>query len=420
MYELALLISKILFGWLVGQTLLSLVFIFYLRQGRKKKLLPDEHLPKTALILCLRGADPFLPECVSRLLNQDYPNYDLKIIVDSEQDSAWTIATDVVKQQGASNVQVSPLRQPRPNCTLKCSSLHQAVSDLDDSYEVVALVDADTVAHRSWLGELVTPLKDPKVGATTGHRWYVPTGNYWGSLVRYIWNLSAVIQMYLYRIPWGGTLAIKTKLLRDTGLLEKWGQAFCEDTMTRRALQKHGMRVEFVPSLIMINEEECDLPGLARWLSRQLLCARLYHPWWGAVIGDAFLTILLPTTLLLLSLGTLLTGQWQAAAVLLGCYGTYLVGLVLIEVAIEQTIQIAICKPGESARKLSLATVAKMFVATPLTQWVYGYAMILSWRMPQVKWRGITYRVNGPWKIRMLEYLPYQSSGQPVDSKVSL
>ena len=52
MEDLAIFLSKSLMGWLVIQVCLTLVFIWYLRAS-KKNLLPDDQLPKTAVILCL-------------------------------------------------------------------------------------------------------------------------------------------------------------------------------------------------------------------------------------------------------------------------------------------------------------------------------------------------------------------------------
>lgn len=419
MKELAILLSKVLLNWLFIQIFFSLLFLFYLRSPRKN-LLPDDQLPKTAVILCLRGADPFLSNCLRALLNQNYPRYKLKLIVDSQEDPAWKIATDTISHQEATNVEISLLKIPSNNCSLKCSSLVQAVSELDDSYKVVALVDADTVAHPNWLRELVSPLTHPKVGATTGNRWYVPTGSHWGSLVRYIGNVSTVVQMQLFRIPWGGTLAVKTELLRQTGLLDKWGQAFGDDTIICKVLKKQGMHLKFVPSLIMVNREECDLPNLLSFLKRQLLCSRLYHPYWSTVVGDVISSILVPTLVIVLFVAALLTGQWDAAALLFRSIGIYMVGLLFLMLVLERGVQQVIRKHGEPMTKLSLATVMKMLIAIPLTQWVYGLAFVSSLWMSTVKWRGVTYRVKGPWNIRLVEYRPYPLSNLPDGNKVSL
>ncbi|MGM3307896.1 glycosyltransferase [Anabaena sp. WFMT] len=419
MQDLMTFLSNSLMGWLVIQVGLTLVFLWYLR-SYKQPLLSDEQLPKTAVILCLRGADPFLPNCVRSLLQQNYPQYDLKLIVDSPEDPAFKIAKEAIAESAATNVQISTLRTVRHNCSLKCSSLVQAVSDLDDSYKVVALVDADTIVHPNWLRELVSPLTDNKVGLTTGNRWYLPTGSYWGSLVRYAGNVSTVVQMFLFQVPWGGSLAIKTELLHKTELLEKWGEAFGDDMLMHKVIKKHKLQIKFVPSLLMVNREECDLPNLFASLKRLILCSRLYHPNWLALVSDAVSSILFPTLVIILSLGFLLAAEWKDAAFLLKSYSVYTIGLLLLMLVMELGVQEVIRSQGQTIAQVSLATIMKMLIAIPLTQWVYGLAMISSLWMSTVTWRGLTYRVQGPWNIRLVEYHPYQWLDQPIDGKLSL
>ncbi|MBW4685481.1 MAG: glycosyltransferase family 2 protein [Komarekiella atlantica HA4396-MV6] len=419
MKDLTIFLSKSLLGWLAIQVFLTLVFIWYLRLSQKN-LLPDDQLPKTAVILCLRGADPFLPNCLRSLLKQNYPNYDLKLIVDSHEDPAWKIASNTITEQGATNVQISPLRIVRNNCSLKCSSLVQAVRELDDSYKVVALVDADTIVHPNWLRELVSPLADAKVGATTGNRWYVPTGKHWGSLVRYIGNVSTVVQMFLFQIPWGGTLAVKTEVLHKTGLLDKWAQALGEDLMIHKALKKQGLQVKFVPSLLIVNREESDLPSLLDHLKRLMVYSRLYHPQWLALVSEAISSILFPTTVIVLFLESLLETQWETAALLFQSYSIYTIGLLLLMLIVEYGVQQVIRLNEQPMTELSATTIIKMLIGIPLTQWVYGLALVSSLWISTVTWRGVSYRVKGPWNIRLVEYRPYQWLDQPVDSKVSL
>ncbi|MCC5637087.1 glycosyltransferase family 2 protein [Nostoc sp. CHAB 5844] len=419
MEQLTIFLSKSLLSWLAIQVCLALVFLFYLHLGRKSSL-ADEQLPKTAVILCLRGADPFLSQCLRSLLTQNYPQYNLKLVVDSQTDPAWQIAHDTINQLGATHVEINYLRVIRHNCSLKCSALLQVIAELDDSYKVVAFVDADTVVHPNWLRELVSPLANPKIGATTGNRWYVPTGRYWGSLVRYAGNVSTVVQTFLFGIPWGGSLAIKTEVLRHIGILDMWGKALNEDLMMHKVLKKHGMQIKFVPSLMMLNREECDLFGLIDHLKRLFLYSRLYHPQWLAVVGDLVSSILFPTTTIVLLLVSLWDEQWQTATLLFRTYSIYTLGLLLLMLTLELGVRPVILAQGQSVTKLSLGAVLKMLIVIPLTQWVYGLAMLASLLRSTVKWRGAIYRVKGPWNIRLVEYQAYDFLDQPVDSKISL
>ncbi|BAY63010.1 glycosyl transferase family protein [Calothrix brevissima NIES-22] len=398
-----------LLGWLVIQVILTLVYLLSL-YSNQKKLLPDDQLPKTAIILCLRGADRYLQQCLRALLQQNYPQYELKIVVDHQDDPAWNVAVDTVQALGVTNVEISPLRNVRNNCSLKCSSLVQAVSELDDSYKVVALVDSHSVVHPNWLRELVNPLAHPKVGATSGNCWYLPRGKYWWSLVPYISNVSLVIQKYLFGMPWGGSLAIKTEVIQQTGLLNKWSLALCEDILIGSVLRKHKLRVKFVPSLFMVNREENDLPSLRNQIQRQLISSRLYHPQPSAIIGDTISSIIIPTLVLMSLIWTSFTGQWENFKFLLGCYVSYTVGLLWLMLILEHGVQQMTRDRLQPIVPITFPTIFKLLIGIPLTQWIYGLGLLSTLGMTTITWRGINYRIFSAWNVRLEEYKPFRRS----------
>ncbi|MBE9214083.1 glycosyltransferase family 2 protein [Plectonema cf. radiosum LEGE 06105] len=418
MNEIAILIFYLLVSLAIFYLWLTVAFVSKLHQF--PKILQEEELPIATIVLCLRGADPFLPKCLEALLNQNYPNYELQIVVDNYQDPAWEMVTQTVKNIAVKHVKINCLRVARSTCSLKCSALLQAVSELDDNCQVVALVDADTIVHSNWLRELISPLTDPQIGATTGNRWYLPQGRYWGSVIRYIWNVAAVAQMQFYRIPWGGSLAIKTEIFRQTGLLSKWEQAFNEDTMIQHILQQQGLTVKFVPSILMLNREECDLKSFFAWVKRQLLCSRLYHNSWSAIAIHGILTTVLPLTAIMLLLITYLNGEWSINGYFAGGLAIYIVTQLLCLVILEYQVRGIFQQKGETVPSVDIRTIFKVLLALPLTQIVYSLALTSAMFMRQVEWRGITYQIKGPWDIKLVKYQPYSYSEKPVDSILSL
>ena len=219
MTTLAIVVFCFIVSVVAVQAVLGIGFV---RVLAKPKLCEAQEYPKAAIILCLRGADPFLDRCIRALLRQDYPDFEVRIVVDDEQDPAWGIVNQTLGEPSASLVTAGQLKDPNNTCSLKCSSVAQAIEELDDSFEVVALLDADTIAHPTWLRELVTPLQDSDVGAATGNRWYMPDKPSLGSLVRYSWNAAAVVIMYWCKIAWGGTLAVKRTAIERADLLTHW------------------------------------------------------------------------------------------------------------------------------------------------------------------------------------------------------
>ncbi len=404
----SIIISLLLVALAVFQGFLAVVFIRAIMRFRQGLPRNPPSL-RTAIVLCLRGRDPFLEKCIVSLLEQDYPDYQLHVVVDNRNDPAWQVAESLANRYGADRVCIEALDDRHNTCSLKCSAVVQAIGRLDESFQAAALVDADTMPHRSWLGELTAPLAEEHVGAATGNRWYMPGAGSWGALVRYLWNAAAIVQMYWYEIPWGGTLAVNRKVIDELGLLNRWRHAFCEDTMLRRQLGRHGLRVKFVPSLMMVNREDCGLGACLSWIRRQLLTARLYHPLWPLVLLHGLgTTLVLAAAVAVLAIAALV-GDWSAvlwcAAGLL-VYEAIMVSLLIpMEIAVRRIVR----SQGRPTGWLSAKILLRLVPAIVLTQLVYTLALLGAQFARKVAWRGVCYHIGGPWGIRRLDDPPYDS-----------
>jgi cellulose synthase/poly-beta-1,6-N-acetylglucosamine synthase-like glycosyltransferase len=419
MNELALIIFGILAGLVIYQTLqvLNLVSLFH---SPSPEPVQDESLPKAAIVLSLRGADPFLTNCVHALLNQNYPQYEVHIVIDSQEDPAWKIVNDTILREQATHVHINPLIFRHDTCSLKCSALIQAISQLDNSYDVVALLDADVIAHPDWLRELVAPLADKQIGATTGNRWYIPQIGKWGTLVRYVWNAAAVTFMYIYQCPWGGSMALKLSVLHKAQLLEIWKQGVSVDTPIHKALRDIGLKVKFVPSVMMSNREECNFAQCLRFITRQLLVARLYNPNWTVIASAVFIStlalLMIPPILVI----ALITSNFNTA-ILIACGAvSYILAMALLLVLGEQGVWRMLRARGELTESFSIMMMAKILLAIPLTQLVYAVTTIAAILAKSVEWRGITYQIKDAWNIRLTNYYPYQHSNKSLDTNISL
>jgi hypothetical protein len=402
----ALAVFWLLLGMAAIHAIAAVPFIWRLHHWRRPRL-EDACCPKTAVILCLRGSDPFLAACLQGVLDQDYPCYDVRIVVDSPHDPAWKTVQEVLARSGATNVQVRPLADRRPTCSLKCSCILQAVSELDATHEIMALIDADVVPHRTWLRELVAPLQDGRVAAATGNRWYMPVSPSWGSLVRWLWNAAAVVHMDWYRIPWGGTLAVKVEALRKAHLTARWDHALCEDTLLYGAFRPLGYRVARVPSLMMVNREQCSVATFYPWVCRQLLTIRLHHPAWRLLAVHDLATSFALWSGPLALIVAMAIGDGAAARWLLAGMGLQWGVLIVILMGMEVGMRRMMAARGEPTVWFGLCGLARTVPAMVLTLAIYPAALLCALRVRETSWRGIGYQVEGPGQIRMKEYRPY-------------
>ena len=363
--------------------------------GRRKSSSPDGALadsPTAAIILCVRGTDPFLPQCIAKLLDQDYESYELHIVVDSEVDPAW----DVLREfESDSRVRIRVLEDPLETCSLKCSSLVQAVNALDSSFEVVAFCDADCVPHRTWLAELVAPFADPSVGVTTGNRWYHPPKASGAPLMRYLWNIPAAVNMVLLRIAWGGSLAVRHQVIHEAGLLARWSKSLCEDTMLFRVLRKHGYRQVFVPSVFMVNREACTLRDLASWVPRQLLTAKLYHPSWIATVGYGIISSIVPVIAIGMSIYGWITGDATLSKQSLIILSGFEVSNVIMVMICQWSAFRQISNPSSYTPLLTARAILILPIWILVSQLIAPLSFIKCFLLRTVSWRGIDYRIRG-------------------------
>ncbi len=379
-------------------------------QNRDTEWIGDGRFPKAAVILCLRGNDPFLTDCLRALFQLDYPNFEIHIIVDDVHDPAWKTVETIAAEFNVANLKLHTLSQRRETCSLKCSSLIQVISGLDDSCAFVALLDADTIPHPTWLCELAVALDDELVGAATGNRWYCPDDDGWGSLVRYFWNAAAVVQMYWYGIAWGGTLAIKTRAIREARLLEHWGNAFCEDTMLYSMLQKLNLNLKSVPELLMVNRESCSLTGFFQWVTRQLLTTRLYHPrWWLVVFHGLSSTLLITGGTIVVVVAMFQHNPTAAFWAAAGVVGFQLANCLWL-VIIDRAARTVIAERYGSATRFSINQLIRSPIAIVLTQYIHFAALYRSITIRTVDWRRVRYRIDGPWKIRRQQYQSWRET----------
>ena len=134
------------------------------------------------ILVPLRGADPKLRETLLRLLRQDYPRFEIHVIVDNPNDPAYSIANQVLAEHGPTNMHVRWIEDRRTTCGLQCSALYEAMEHVDDDVEIIVGIDGDVLTHPTWMRELVEPFGDESVGVTHGNRWFTPSEDHLGRI----------------------------------------------------------------------------------------------------------------------------------------------------------------------------------------------------------------------------------------------
>ena len=373
----------------------------------------EGYRPKATVILALRGGDPFLRRCLEGLFSQDYKPYAVHIVVDHPNDPALQTVQEVLTEHaahssvGTNDVEILITEKHRKTCSLKCNSLLETFERLDVETKVVVILDADTDPYPTWLAELVEPLSDDRFVAATGMRWYFPPKSNAGTLVRYLWNAAAFVQMYFYKIPWAGSLAIRRELYDQYGLGRLWENSLSVDQVLPFSVRQSGKRIAYVTSVLMPNRETCRLAPFFFWVRRQMLVAKLYHSSWLAVLFQCLLISVPQVILIALMIGTAGMGMWYECSLLTGTFVFYWLAVLGTLYPMECAIRRLMKHTNTLPDRPSLRMIVAMMLAVPLTQAVYTVAVVSLFWLKKVEWRGVCYELGKDKTVRMVEYIPY-------------
>ncbi|TWU25882.1 glycosyltransferase [Bythopirellula polymerisocia] len=375
----------------------------------------ESHFPRAAVILAVRGASPSLEDCLSRLVNQDYPRYQVFVVVDHPSDPASEVIQQWSTRHPEAPLEISYLNNPSSKAYLKTSAVLQCIRTLEDDFGAIVLADADTLSYSRWLRDLVLPLMSDEVGLVTGNRWYDPTCVSLGGLVQFFYNSLCVPPMYFMGATWGGSLAIKRAVFQTRTFNEGSIESFSEEVIFQKATFIAGLRLEIQPNVMILNRETSTLASAFNFMKRQLLWTRLYHSAWMLLLVGNWVVNLCLTGFSIVGIYGLTVGNGILAFTLLGGLVLEIASCQLLSEWLHRAIaRRALRVQGTSYPAIDWPTRCRMMMVIPLAYVLFSYAMLAAAFARKVTWSGITYEVIPPANIRMKKYLPINETTETI------
>jgi len=355
---------------------------------------PPEFTPFATVFVPCRGLDDGLRENIDAIFAQDYPAFEIVFVSDRADDFALAIVEEARRafpgESGPTmRVVISGSAQDGGQ---KVHNLCAGVAAADSQSEVFVFVDTDARPQRRWLRSLIGPLQDPKFGATTGYRWFVPVSGGVASHLRSVWN--AAIASALGAQPeknfcWGGSTAIRRETFRDRKVVEYWRGAVSDDFALTRALREGDLPIKFVPQCLTASFEDCTWSELFEFSTRQLKITRAYaaHLWKAVLIGSSIFVLVFFGGVALVVVRASLGLSFVTPLVLL---------LVIFAMgAMKSHLRLrAVGRVISDPRMHSSGTTLAHLVLWPLASALYLYNALAAAVSRRITWRGITYELK--------------------------
>ncbi|HZF39627.1 MAG TPA: glycosyltransferase [Blastocatellia bacterium] len=368
---------------------------------RQRPTRQTRYQPKAVVIVPCRGLEHGFEENIHAILTQDYRDYEVVFVTESENDPAHGVLARLLKQRR----RLSPptwmvVAGEARNQGQKVHNLLSALDTLNSIGRVEALVfaDSDMRPARNWLTELVAPLGDHRVGATTGYRWYLPSNERvegrnlaqsFASTLLSVWNASALALLgERSGFAWGGSMAIRRENFDEIGVKERWQGALSDDYVLTSAVQEQGQRIKFAPQCLVASRSEATVKDLFEFTTRQMRITRVYSPrvWRLACVSHGLFNLTFWGGLLWLVISSLTRTPSRPLAILLA--GVFLLG------AVTGAMRAVV-----AARLLGAGHVRKWWAYLslgPVVSLVYLYNVIASAKTTRIVWRDIAYDLISP------------------------
>ena len=395
-WAVALVAFYLLAAISIGLGLLSLRgglrFVRYLQAELAKEY--AAFTPFVTVFVPCRGIDDGLKENISALFAQDYPQFEIIFVSDRADDPALKVIEEArrsFRKKFGPTMRIV-IAGPATDSGQKVHNLRAAVGEADPQSEVFAFVDTDARSPKLWLRSLIAPLKDNRVGATTGYRWFVPVRAGFASHLRSVWNAaiaSALGADERKNFCWGGSTAIRRVTFEQLRVKDRWQGTVSDDFAMTRVLHEAGLPIKFVPQCLTPSFEDCSLRELFEFTNRQLKITRAYaaHLWKAVLIGSAIFVMTL--------VGGIAVIVWRAAIGLSFATPLFLLLLIVALGAMKSHLRlraISLVIPDRELR--SLGTTLAHATLWPLGSLLYLCNALAAAFSRRIDWRGITYELK--------------------------
>ncbi len=236
--------------------------------------------PFCTIILPCKGVPKDLKQNLAGFLNLEYPSYKVIYTVESENDPAVPIIREVIAgHEDKASLVVAGYAK---SCAQKNYNQLAAIEQAKDA-DVYVFADADIGPSNQWLRELVLPLSNESITATTGFRWqYSPNGTIGEQVHSYINNLLYIIFNFASSVLkiglWGGSMAMRREDFEQLEVAKRWSETVVDDISLSQIIAKKRRKAILVPACVTHTDD--SLPSVRqgiRWFERQTMFLKAYH-----------------------------------------------------------------------------------------------------------------------------------------------
>ena len=351
------------------------------------------HEPRrVALIIAVKGVSENFGRFMEFALGQDYPDYRVMFVTESESDPAYA---EIQRQLGKGTRARLIIAGKAEHTGQKVHNQLAAFKQLEPTDQIIAFADGDLFGRKNWLTCLALPLNLSQADFTTGYRWFIPANQRLPN--RIVSLIGTAIEPLIgpnWRMClWGGSMAMTRQVFDELEIPNNLDGSINDDARISQLARHAGKRMRYVRSVAAPSPVDFNWSSLFEFGRRQYFQLRIYQPslWWMALMIPILYLAGFVTCLTRLAQGNLLMLVPIAVAVSLNFARTQ----------VRRNYLRERFNDGE-ASALDDA-VRNSWWLDPVINLIHLLIILSSACGREIVWAGIRYRVTGPQKTEILQ-----------------
>jgi len=237
-------------AFLVNLFFLFLTFanIFFLKKTSSFK--KPKVYPKVSVLVPARNEEENIEACISSLLSQDYPDYEVIVLNDNSKDRTEEILKKFISYKNFKYYNGKELIEGWKGKTFASQQLFEYAGG-----EILFFTDADTVHDRNTLSFLVGKMEEFDVDFISGFAYHITKTFGEKIIVPALYIMSTLFLplafIYYSKLPFfsfaiGQLIFVKRKVLEEIGGFECVKDEVVEDIVLARVVKENGFRSLFL------------------------------------------------------------------------------------------------------------------------------------------------------------------------------
>jgi ceramide glucosyltransferase len=209
--------------------------------------------PPVSILKPLKGLEREAYENLASFCRQDYPEYEILFAVDDERDSAIPIVEKLMRDFPRVPIRLL-VGSAIPGSNNKVAKLCRLLPAA--RHELLVMSDSDIRVKPDYLRCVVSPFRDPSVGAVTCLYLGMTEPSLWSELedlnLTTDWLASTLVARKLEGVNFalGATIAVTRSRLAEIGGFEALVDCAADDYELGRRIAARGYRVELAPCMV--------------------------------------------------------------------------------------------------------------------------------------------------------------------------